>query len=74
MKLWVKTVLPALAQFANKMTKENLTFTFTGITMDEANIILAGLQELPAKVANPLTQKLQAQAKGQLPQEPAAAE
>lgn len=43
------------------------TFTFTDISFDEANIILAGLQELPAKVANPLTQKLQAQAQGQMP-------
>jgi hypothetical protein len=30
-------------------------------------MILAGLQELPAKVANPLTQKLQTQAQGQMP-------
>ena len=70
MKLWAKTVLQVLAQFANKMTQETLTFTFTDITMDEANLILAGLQELPAKVANPLTQKIQLQAKSQLPQEP----
>jgi hypothetical protein len=45
------------------------TFTFTDISMDEANLILAGLQELPAKVANPLTQKLQQQAQSQLPKE-----
>ena len=70
MKLWVKTVLQVLVPFANKMTQETLTFTFTDITMDEANLILAGLQELPAKVANPLTQKIQLQAKSQLPQEP----
>jgi len=70
MKLWAKIVQQVLALFANKMTTENLTFTFTGITMDEANLILAGLQELPAKVANPLTQKIQIQAKSQLPQEP----
>ena len=43
------------------------TFTFTDISLDEANILLAGLQELPAKVANPLTQKLQQQAQGQMP-------
>ena len=42
-------------------------FTFTDISMDEANLILAALQELPAKVANPLTQKLQQQAQSQLP-------
>lgn len=45
------------------MEKE-LTFT---ITIDEANAILAALQELPAKVANPLTAKLQQQAQPQLP-------
>jgi hypothetical protein len=56
------------------MTQENLTFTFSDITMDEANLILAGLQELPAKVANPLTQKIQLQAKSQLPKEPAPQE
>jgi len=70
MKLWAKTALQVLAQFANIMTQETLTFTFTDITMDEANLILAGLQELPAKVANPLTQKIQLQAKSQLPKEP----
>jgi hypothetical protein len=45
------------------MEKE-LTFT---LTIDEANAILAALQELPAKVANPLTAKLQQQAQPQLP-------
>jgi hypothetical protein len=44
-------------------------FTFTDISMDEANLILAALQELPAKVANPLTQKLQQQAQSQLPKD-----
>ena len=43
------------------------------LTIDEANMILNAIQELPAKLANPLTQKLQAQAKEQLePAEPAA--
>ena len=37
------------------------------VTEQEANLILAGLQELPAKVANPLTRKLQEQAQEQLP-------
>jgi hypothetical protein len=49
------------------------TFTFTDISFDEANMILAGLQELPAKVANPLTQKLQSQAQGQMPKAEAPA-
>jgi hypothetical protein len=44
-------------------------FTFTEITFEEANMILAALQELPAKVANPLTQKLQQQAQSQMPKD-----
>ena len=36
------------------------------VTVEEANLIIAGLQELPAKLANPLTQKIQEQAKSQL--------
>jgi hypothetical protein len=39
------------------------------LTVEEANIILAGLQELPAKVSNPLTNKLVKQAQQQLPKE-----
>lgn len=38
------------------------------VTIEEANSILAGLQELPAKICNPLSVKLQAQAKEQLPE------
>ena len=44
------------------------------ITVEEANAILAGLQELPAKVANPITQKLQSQAQEQLVQKKQAAQ
>ena len=51
----------------------NPTFTFTDLSLEEANLILAGLQELPAKIANPLTQKLQQQAQSQLPKEEAPA-
>lgn len=40
-------------------------FTFT-LTETEANQILAALQELPAKIANPLTQKLVQQANAQV--------
>jgi len=40
-------------------------FTFE-LTEDEANVILQGLQELPAKVCNPLSQKMVEQAKQQL--------
>jgi hypothetical protein len=43
-----------------------MEFTFT-VNEQEANMIVAGLQELPAKVANPLTQKLQQQAQEQMP-------
>lgn len=43
-----------------------MEFTFT-VTEQEANMIVAGLQELPAKLANPLTQKLQKQAQEQMP-------
>ena len=41
------------------------------VSIEEANHILLGLQELPAKISNPLSVKLQSQAKEQLP-EPAA--
>lgn len=39
------------------------------VTVEEANTILAGLQELPAKKCNPLTNKLVKQAQEQLPKE-----
>jgi hypothetical protein len=45
------------------------TFTFT-LTEEEANTILHALQELPARVANPLTKKLHDQAQEQLTEEP----
>jgi hypothetical protein len=38
------------------------------LTMQEANTVLAALQELPAKIANPLTQKITEQAKPQIEQ------
>lgn len=41
------------------------TFTFT-FTEEEANWVLNAIQELPAKLANPLTKKLQEQATAQL--------
>ena len=40
-------------------------FTFT-LTEEEANVVLHALQELPARVANPLTKKLHEQAAAQL--------
>lgn len=47
------------------MTPNTTEITLT-VTIEEANMILAGLQELPAKLCNPLTQKLQQQAQAQL--------
>ena len=44
---------------------ENPTLTFE-LDLNEANVILAALQELPAKVCNPLSQKITQQAKAQL--------
>lgn len=41
----------------------DLHFTFT---MQEANAILVALQELPAKVSNPLSQKMTEQAQVQI--------
>jgi len=46
------------------MENTELTFTFT---IQEANTLLMALQEIPAKVANPLTAKIQQQAQPQLP-------
>ena len=47
-----------------------MEFTFN-LTEQEANLILAAVQELPAKVANPLSRKLQEQAQEQMPKQPA---
>jgi hypothetical protein len=47
------------------MIPSNTELTFK-ITVEEANLVLAGLQELPAKVSNPLTVKIQQQAREQL--------
>lgn len=43
-----------------------MEFTFT-LTEQEANVLLNALQEVPARIANPLTQKLQMQAREQMP-------
>ena len=47
------------------MTQNTQQLTFT-LTIEEANYILAALQELPAKVCNPLTRNIQEQANAQL--------
>jgi hypothetical protein len=41
------------------------TFQFQ-LTEDEANLVLQGLQELPAKICNPLSKKLVEQAQAQM--------
>ena len=51
------------------MEKEKDTLITLKVTVEEANTILAGLQELPAKKANPLTNKLVKQAQEQLPKD-----
>ena len=43
----------------------DITLTLT-LTVNEINALLAGLQELPAKVCNPLSQKIQQQAQPQI--------
>ena len=64
MKFSMLNVQQALAQL-NNMTPNNTEITLT-LTIEEANIVLAGLQELPGKVCNPITQKIQQQAQTQL--------
>jgi hypothetical protein len=53
------------------MTPNTQTLNFT-LTIEQANYILAALQELPAKISNPLTKEIQEQANAQL--QPAVAE
>jgi hypothetical protein len=43
----------------------NPTFTFE-LNLEEANIILAALQEIPAKICNPISEKIKAQAQEQI--------
>ena len=49
----------------------DIKITLSDLSIDEVNAILAGLQELPAKICNPMSMKIRQQAEGQLPkQEP----
>lgn len=66
MKSPMPNVQQVLAQL-NNMTQpnQNPTFTFE-FTLEEANIILAALQELPAKICNPLSEKIKGQAQEQI--------
>jgi hypothetical protein len=43
----------------------NPTFNFE-INLEEANVILAALQEIPAKICNPISEKIKAQAQEQI--------
>jgi hypothetical protein len=47
------------------MTNQNPTFTLE-LTLEETNVVLAALQELPAKLCNPLTEKIRTQAQTQI--------
>lgn len=64
-RLLMLSALPVPVQLSN-MIANNTEITLT-VTIEEANNLLAGLQELPARICNPLTLKLQKQAQDQLP-------
>ena len=49
-------------------------FTISNLSLDEVNALLAALQELPAKICNPMTQKIRTQAEAQLQAASPAAE
>ena len=50
----------------------DLKFTLSDLSVDEVNYILAGLQELPGKICNPLSAKIREQAESQLPKQETA--
>jgi|688.fasta_scaffold2785252_1 hypothetical protein len=47
------------------MTNQNPTFTLE-LNLEETNVVLAALQELPAKLCNPLSEKIRTQAQTQI--------
>jgi hypothetical protein len=58
--------VPALLNKKKIMSQnQNPTFNFE-LTLEDANVILAALQELPAKICNPLSDKIKAQAQEQI--------
>ena len=65
MKLLEMIVQRALAQL-NNMNETNPSLALD-LTLGEINAIIAALQELPAKICNPLTAKITEQAQAQLP-------
>jgi hypothetical protein len=55
----------------NNPNMNDIKITLSDLSIDEVNAILAGLQELPGKICNPMSQKIRQQAEAQLPkQEP----
>lgn len=44
------------------MNIQEIRLTLTDLSVDEVNAILAGLQEIPAKICNPLSTKIKMQA------------
>lgn len=44
---------------------QNPTFDFQ-LNLEETNIILSALQEIPAKICNPITEKIKTQAQAQI--------
>lgn len=68
MKSPMPNVQQVPARLNNMAITEKTVITLT-VSIEEANHILAGLQELPAKICNPLSVKLQKQAQEQLPKE-----
>ena len=72
MKLLEMIVQRALAQL-NNMNETNPSLALD-LTLGEINAIIAALQELPAKICNPLTAKITEQAQAQLPVNPPLAD
>lgn len=62
----MQNVQRALAQLNKPKMNKELLLSFADLSVDETNAILQGLQELPAKICNPLTEKLRAQAGPQI--------
>lgn len=64
--------LQVLALLSKDMT-QNFLFKIE-LTLDELNAVLIGIQEIPAKIANPLDKKIRDQAQAQVAAQNAEAE
>ena len=60
MKSPMLSVQPALAQL------NNMKYTLSDLTLDEVNNLLIALQEVPAKICNPLSEKVRVQVTAQI--------